>query len=164
MPGLKPTPVRLKLLRGNPGRRPVRATFEPPQPPTPPDPPAFLDDYARREWTRVAPNLCLFGLLAPSDTMVLAAYCEAVSRWKTAKELLAGLAEQDPAANALLVRGSKGQARANPLIQIAREAAADMYKFACEFGFGPAARSRIHATEAIGDGKFTGLFGPIDRG
>ena len=62
----------------------------------------------------------------------------------------------------LLVRGSEGQARTNPLAKIAADAAADMVKFAAEFGFSPAARSRIAAGAGplFGrplDGKFAGL-------
>ena len=36
MPGPRPMPVALKLLRGNPGKRPLKRGFEPPQPPLPP--------------------------------------------------------------------------------------------------------------------------------
>ena len=43
------------------------------------------------------------------------------------------------------------QARSNPLVQIAREAANDMVRYAAEFDFSPAARSRI----AAGVGPFT---------
>ena len=88
MPGPRPMPVKLKLLRGNPGRRPVRGAFEPPQPPLPPEPPAFLTGYARQEWNRIATSRHLFGLLREADVMVLAAYCESFKRWKTAVETL----------------------------------------------------------------------------
>jgi hypothetical protein len=49
MPGPRPTPLRLKLLRGNPGKRVIRDGFEPPQTPEPPDPPSFLTGYALEE-------------------------------------------------------------------------------------------------------------------
>ena len=96
MPGPRAMPVRLKLLRGNPGRRPVRATFEPPRPPKPPSPPEFLTGYAREEWDRIAPGLHLFGLLCALDVMPLAAYCEAFKRWKTAVEALDQVAQTRP--------------------------------------------------------------------
>jgi phage terminase small subunit len=70
MPGPRPTPLRLKLLRGNPGKRVIRDGFEPPQTPEPPDPPSFLTGYALEEWHRIAPGLCLYGLpiASPSRT------------------------------------------------------------------------------------------------
>ena len=49
MPSSRPTPVRLKLLRGNPGKRRIGEVFEPPKPPAPPEPPEFLTGYAREE-------------------------------------------------------------------------------------------------------------------
>jgi P27 family predicted phage terminase small subunit len=160
-------PVRLKLLRGNPGKRRTGDVFEPPRPPEPPKPPEFLGGYAREEWERVAPGLALFGLLSDLDVMPLSAYCLAFQRWREAEELLKQLADVDEKAHGLLIKGSKGQARSNPLIQIAREAANDMVRIAGEFGFSPAARSRI-ALGAGGwfspppKGKFDGLIGGLD--
>jgi P27 family predicted phage terminase small subunit len=145
MPSSRPTPVRLKLLRGNPGKRRIGDVFEPPKPPAPPEPPEFLTGYAREEWERVAPGLALFRLLSNFDTMPLAAYCMAYEHWRTAEELMVRMAAGDPALQGLLVKGSKGQPRANPLLEISRMAARDMVRFADEFGFSPAARSRISA-------------------
>jgi P27 family predicted phage terminase small subunit len=162
MPGRRPMPVALKLLRGNPGKRPIRGGFEPPQPPAPPEPPAFLTGFAKSEWRRIAPGLFLFRLLAEPDVMVLAAYCEAYKRWRTAVEALDRVAQLDPTMDGLLVRGSEGQARPNPLVRLASEAAADMLRFASEFGFSPAARSRIAAGPAPSSGKFTGLLAGED--
>ena len=167
MPGPRPLPVRLKLLRGNPGQRRIRGTFEPPQPPEPPAPPPFLSGYALEEWHRVVPGLSLFGLLTPLDVATLGAYCVAFQTWRQSQELLKQLADIDEKSRGLLVKGSKGQARANPLVQVAREAASDMVRFAAEFGFSPAARSRI----ALGvggpfarppAGKFQGLIAGTD--
>jgi P27 family predicted phage terminase small subunit len=157
----------LKLLRGNPGRRPIRGYFDPPPPPAAPAPPPFLTGYALEEWHRVAPGLTLFKLLTPLDVATLGAYCVAFQHWREAEELLAQLAAVDAKAHGLLIKGSKGQPRSNPLFQIAREAAADMVRTAAEFGFSPAARSRI----ALGVGgpfaqppssKFSGLIAGTD--
>ena len=99
--------------------------------------------------------------------MPLSAYCMAYQHWRQAEELLKGLADADERAHGLLIKGSRGQARTNPLIQIARDAANDMVRIAGEFGFAPAARSRI-ALGAGGwfspppKGKFDGLIGGLD--
>jgi P27 family predicted phage terminase small subunit len=63
-------------------------------------------------------------------------------------------------ARGLVIRGSLGGAVENPLLYIARKAAADMMKYAAEFGLTPAARSRV-AGRGKGDdeqkSKFAGL-------
>jgi P27 family predicted phage terminase small subunit len=144
-------PVRLKLLRGNPGQRRIRDSFDPAPPPEPPRPPPFLTGYALQEWNRITPGLTLFKLLTELDVMSLASYCMSYQHWREAEELLAQLAAVDEKARGLLVRGSKGQARSNPLFEISRQAANDMIRAAAEFGFSPAARSRI----ALGVGGFS---------
>ena len=117
MAGRRPKPIQLRLLQGNPGKRAIRGVFEPPRPPQPPDPPPFLSGDALAEWKRVAPGLALFGLLSNFDVMPLAAYCVAYQRWREAEELLKQLANVDDKAHGLLVKGSKNQAKANPLIR-----------------------------------------------
>ncbi len=82
MPGPRPTPIPLKLLRGNPGKRPIRRGFEPSQPPLPPILPELSAGDALEEWHRVAPGLHLFGLLTALDMAPLAAYCAAFARWR----------------------------------------------------------------------------------
>ena len=58
MRGRKPIPDRLKILTGNPGRRPIREGPEPGGIPTRPD---HLSDEARVEWNRVVPELLVTG-------------------------------------------------------------------------------------------------------
>jgi P27 family predicted phage terminase small subunit len=56
------------------------------------------------------------------------------------------MAEADPTGrSALLVKTANGTAVQNPLIGIANKAAADMVRYASEFGMTPSARSRVHA-------------------
>jgi P27 family predicted phage terminase small subunit len=159
MPGPKPTPTHLRLLRGNPGKRPIGRELEPPRTTEPPEPPNFLVGYALDEWWRVAPGLWQLGLLSPLDVSTLAAYCQAYKHWRTAEELLAGMAERDPATSALLVRRASGDVGQNPVVRIAANAAADMVRYAAEFGFSPAARSRVAAGIAreTASSKFDGL-------
>ena len=161
MPGPKPTPTYLKVLRGNPGHQ--KLNKDEPQPLLPaevPEPPAFLAGYAMDEWWRVAPELHRLGLLTVLDVGPLAVYCDAYSRWRSASEVFAGMAERDPVTNGLLVKSQGGDAIQNPLVGIARRAANDMVRYAGEFGMSPAARARISAGvgyEPPGGGKFDGL-------
>jgi P27 family predicted phage terminase small subunit len=117
-----------------------------------------LTGDALDEWYRIAKGLHLFGLLTPCDVMPLAGYCSAFARWKSALEALARVAANDPVMKGLMVRGSEGQPRSNPLVRIASDAASDMLRFASEFGFTPAARSRIAA--GVG-GQTSSKFGDL---
>ena len=67
------------------------------------------------------------------------------------------MAERDPIIHGFIVKTQSGARPPNPLVLIAQNAARDMVRFASEFGLTPAARSRINAVEAVGDGKFAGL-------
>jgi P27 family predicted phage terminase small subunit len=83
----------------------------------------------------------------------LAAYACAYARWRTGEELLAR-------GEGLIVDTAEGGPRQNPLVTVARTAAAAMLAFASQLGATPIARARIgtgiggHET---GDGKFAGL-------
>jgi P27 family predicted phage terminase small subunit len=154
---MRKLPTHLKLLRGNPGKRAIQPEPEPAVPGTPPEPPAFLGEDAKNEWFRVVPELQRLGLLTVVDLMPLAAYCDAFSRWVTAERLLTAMADKDATTKALLLKGAAGNAVANPLVKLARCAAADMVHFAGEFGMTPLARSRLNAPKRAASGKFGDL-------
>ena len=58
MSGPPPTPLHLRLLKGNPGKRPIRPEVEPAQAPTCPDPPPFLRGYASDEYWPAKESPC----------------------------------------------------------------------------------------------------------
>lgn len=159
-PGAKPMPTQLKLLRGNPGQR--KLPLNEPEPEAPakvPDPPEFVTGYACDEWYTVAEQLHRLRLLTVVDYPSLAAYCVAYGEWRTAREALARMATNDPVMKGLIIKSRYGDAVQNPLVTIARKAAGDMVRYASEFGFTPAARTRL-ATDFGNDGqpgKFAGL-------
>jgi P27 family predicted phage terminase small subunit len=138
-------PTHLKLIRGNPGKRPIPVEPEPEVPESMPEPPPFLAGYARDEWWTTGPHLVRLGLLTLVDLQVFAAYCQSYATWRTALETLAAMAERDATTRGLLVKRQDGNAARNPLVQIAANAAADMVRYAGEFGLTPVARSRIAA-------------------
>jgi P27 family predicted phage terminase small subunit len=126
--------------------------------PVAPPPPDYLTLYAREEWDRILGELYRLKLLTVFDTHPFEAYCESYSKFRTANEALQVAAAADPIHKGLLVQGSLKNLVANPLIAVARHAARDMVKYASEFGFTPAARSRIISSEATrAAGKFEGL-------
>jgi P27 family predicted phage terminase small subunit len=150
------------MLKGNPGKRSLNRTEpNPERAPDVPDPPEFLTGYAAEEWRRIAAEMYYCGLLTVVDVNVFAAYCNAFKMWRTALEAWAKMTKEDPASHGLLVKTRKGAVVENPLSIVARHAANDMLKFACEFGMTPAARTRIR-TGVIEFGpkppsKFAGL-------
>jgi P27 family predicted phage terminase small subunit len=93
--------------------------------------------YGADEWWRVGPQLHRLRLLTAVDTAAFSAYCMACGRWREAEEIIARVAAGDHAMHGLLVKTTDGNARRNPLIKIAADAAADMVRYASEFGLSP---------------------------
>ncbi len=151
MRGRKPKPTHLKLVKGNPGKRPINER-EPVPASKLPSPPAFLADGAKVEWGRVSEELYRIGILTGIDRAALAAYCQAYARWAAAEKAINAMAEVDLVAGGLLTSTSNGNKIQNPLVGIANKAAADMVRYAAEFGMTPSARSRIKAEGREEDG------------
>jgi P27 family predicted phage terminase small subunit len=152
-------PTHLKLLRGNPGKRPIPPEPEPQVSTDVPEPPSFLTGYAADEWWRIGPELHRLGLLTVLDVAGFAAYCQNYARWRTAEETLAVMTAHDPVTHGLLIKRTDGNAERNPLAVIAAKAAASMIYYAGHFGMTPVARARIAAGVAWREdgGKFDGL-------
>ena len=129
---MRKTPTHLRLLRGNPGKRPIKPEPEPSVPEKPPEPPDFLSEDAVNEWWRVAPELHALGLLTVLDIGPLAAYCQTYAHWMAAERAIAIMAAKDPETKGLTVTGSAGTRLTNPQVKIARCAAADMVRFSSQ--------------------------------
>jgi P27 family predicted phage terminase small subunit len=154
-----PVPFPLKVLRGNPGKRPMRPEPQPEIAADVPEPPAFITGYAADEWHRTAPELHRLGLLTRIDVPALAAYCHAFGQWRMAAESLAKMQANDPMMNGMIIKTKYGDAAMNPLVSIARKHASDVIRYAAEFGLTPIARTRL-ASGGFGPSppsKFDGL-------
>ena len=136
MKGRKRTPANLRMLRGNPGKRP-----EPKQETQPkgtlPNPPAHLSAEAKREWWRMGRRLVRLGLMTEIDKAALAAYCQAWARWADAEKKL----EDDGP----VTETASGFPTQSVYLQIANRAMEQMLKCLVEFGMTPSSRSRVHA-------------------
>lgn len=155
MRGAKPKPTHLKLLAGNPGKRPLNAD-EPRLDLAQPSPPPFLCDDAKVEWGRLVGALFEAGLMTEADRGALAAYCQAYGRWAQAERALARMAERDAINSGLMVKTSNGNVIQNPLVGIANKAYSDVVRFAAEFGMTPSSRSRVTAHPTTHSNKFSG--------
>lgn len=135
MRGRKPMPSRIKLLRGNPGKRPLPQEEPQPQRGLPPAP-SHLNALALVEWHRIGGALARLGVLTQVDSSVLAGYCVVYARWAMAETAL-----QQP--SDLLVRGQMSGNIQNPLIRIANQALELMHKYMVEMGLTPSSRTRV---------------------
>jgi len=141
--GPKPTPTALKLVTGNPGKRPPLVPNEASVPASRPSPPEDLPDDAKVEWGRVIERLYECGLMTDIDRAALAAYCNAYATWLSAVRTLRDMAQRDPQGRGLMIRTTNGNVIQNPLVGTIRCAQADVVRYAAEFGMTPSARSRI---------------------
>lgn len=147
--GRRPKPRHLKVLEGNPGKRPLKD--EPRPTPKVPRAPGWLSKEARAEWRRVVPELGRLGLLTVVDRAALVAYCEA---WALHK-----IAVEDVQTNGLTItierprfhRGEQVGVETlyihNPATRVMKEAAATLRALATEFGLTPFSRSRLTMPE-----------------
>lgn len=141
--GPKPKPTALKVLMGNPGKRPLPQN-EPKPKPVAPKMPDWLDREAKREWRRVAPELERLGLLTVVDGAALAAYCQAYSQFVAAtKELKAHQGEHGSLLITQVSYTGVENKKPHPAIKVANEAAQLVARYAAEFGLTPSARTRI---------------------
>ena len=137
--GRKPKPTALKILEGNPGRRPLNEN-EPQFPTDGVECPEWMSVEGRQEWARVAPMLRSMGLLTAADTMALAGYCQAYARWREAEDFIS--------VHGSVVRTPSGYVQQVPQVSIAQTNLKIMKDFMSEFGMTPASRSRLNIETA----------------
>lgn len=135
MRGRKPNPTALKVLRGNPGRRPLNKSE--PQPARAEDlaPPRALKGAAAEEWKRIAPKLQRLGLLTEIDDSALTAYCVTWARWLDA--------ETQIREHGMVLKGRKGAPILSPYLGIAARTMQQLKQWLEQFGMTPSSRSRV---------------------
>jgi P27 family predicted phage terminase small subunit len=137
MDGRKPIPTYLKLLNGNPGKRPINENE-----PTPvveiPECPEYIakDEIAHEEWQRIIPELYKLNLITVIDRATIELYCTQYSIYRRALEEIN--------IKGLTVSNVRHGEKSIPHIAIAREAAKVIKSIAVEFGLTPSSRSRIN--------------------
>jgi len=153
MQGRKPLPTQMKVLAGNPGRRPLNPA-EPSAPAHSGRCPRWVPrGEARAVWARLAPVLLRSQVLTELDEQALGLTCCAIADYldaraippqATIRAIGAALAE-DPDQGALVVEALL--ARAKSSTSQLRAATALL----AEFGLTPSSRSRIKVSPAGGD-------------
>lgn len=85
--GRKPKPTAVKVLEGNPGKRPLNM-FEPTPDKVAPECPDWLNEEAKAEWDRLVDKMVELGTLTEMDMAAFAGYCQSYARWKEAEEFI----------------------------------------------------------------------------
>ncbi len=140
--GRKPKPTALKLLEGNPGKRPLNAKEPKPEKKAPRCLP-WLEPEAKKEWKRMSKTLETMGVLTQVDGAAFAGYCQAYARWKEAEEFLSK--------HGTIFKTPSGYIQQVPQVSIAQTYLKVMKDFCSEFGLTPAARTRIQIDAEAGD-------------
>jgi P27 family predicted phage terminase small subunit len=139
--GRIPTPTAIKLLEGNPGKRPINEN-EPKPEKRAPNCPTWLEPEAKKEWRRMTKTLEAIGILTQVDATAFAGYCQAYARWREAEEFLSK--------HGTIFKTPSGYIQQVPQVSIAQTYLKIMKDFCSEFGLTPAARSRISVVTAVG--------------
>jgi len=143
--GRKPHPTHLKVIKGNPGRRPLNED-EPEVTSGIPKVPRDLSDRAKKEWKLLAKLLDDMGVLTVGDGYALGRMCEI---YVTIIECQEVIEEQGRTVESVTQTGSicvKGR----PEVGMLSTAEKQFQSYLQDFGLTPSARSRLKVN---GSGK-----------
>lgn len=162
--GKKPKPVALKILNGNPGKRPLPK--EPDYGADAPSCPSHLDREAKAEWKRIVGPLTRAGVLAVTDRAALASYCQLWSRVVMLEKIVqkSGVAFIDEHEKRHYAKG--GDEVVQTRVKFYRSPYAielhgcydQMKTFLVEFGLTPSSRARLAAPAASHEDDELALF------
>ena len=145
-PGRKPKPTAIKVLEGNPGKRPLNKR-EPVPPKGSIKCPEWLLPEAKREWKRLAPSLEAMGVLTVLDLASFEGYCQAYARWIEAEAFITQ--------HGSIFKTPSGYVQQVPQVSIAQQSLKIVQSFCSEFGLTPATRARIIAAGGGKDESFS---------
>lgn len=138
MRGAKPKATVLKLITGNPGRRPLNPKEAKP-PAVIPDPPEMMKGAALDEWKRVTPLLADVGLIAKLDRAIITAYCMAWARWIDCERMLE--------TTGLIVKAPNGYPMYSPYLSASNKALDQVRQLSEQIGLSGSSRSRIKTND-----------------
>ena len=141
MKGRKPAPNHLKLVRGNPGRRPLNAA-EPKVRRARPSAPEHMSDRAREAWGYVSGLLDRMGILSEVDALALELLCEAYADYLGARAEIKAFGSETYATET--ANGDK-MYRSHPAVAQRNDADRRIRGWLAEFGMTPSARTRVRA-------------------
>jgi P27 family predicted phage terminase small subunit len=131
--GPAPKATNLKILEGNPGKRPLNSNE--PQPETGATCPDWLSDNAQLFWAELYPVLESCGIITKADQYTLAAYCDALANYKRATVEIEEL-------ESLIEKNGHGS-KMSPVVTAQRNYAELMIKYGTKLGLSPSDRTSL---------------------
>lgn len=150
-PGPPSTPTRLKILRGNPGKRKINKNE-----PQPSEKgvrcPEWLSPESKNVWKKIAPQLKSLKLLTLVDVNEFALYCGYMAEYITAYEFIQK--------NGLTYESNSGLTKVYPQVRIARDAARMASSLASKFGLSPSDRVKFDLPKEKEKNEFDEFLNP----
>lgn len=138
MPSPKPKPSALKLLAGNPGRRPLNMQ-EPQFESGIPDKPEWFDTYASEEWDRITGNLNGQRVFTKNDLGIIMALCLAYEQMRECLAIIKALGRSYTVQD----MGGNTHYKARPECVRYETAQKEYRTLLSEIGFTPSSRSKV---------------------
>jgi P27 family predicted phage terminase small subunit len=137
-------PAALNIFNGNPGKRKPR---KPLNLAGKPSCPAWLDEYAKSLWKRIAPQYERLGLLLAPDEPAFAALCQAYAELKIATEDV----KKNGRVREVPIQTRDGDIigydrKPNPAVKQQQAATEMLRKLAMEFGMTAVSRAKLETT------------------
>ncbi len=150
MAGRPPKPTHLKLVDGNPGKRPINKD-EPKVEPGRPPMPRWLPKDGKDEWKLITAALESMGVLTKVDASAIAAYCAA---WADLRAAQRGINK-----SGVFYKTRTGLIKRNPAAGVKADALRVVKAYLVEFGLTPASRSKVKVKPANQDSDpFSDIF------
>lgn len=146
MAGRRPKPTHLRVVTGNPGKRPLNQAEPQPRRELP-SPPAHLSPEARVAWGRFAQMLDRIGVLTEADAVALEQMAESYAE---VVALRADVAENGRFQTVITKSGDEME-RMRPAYTALMDADRRLKGWLVEFGKTPAARSKVKSNGAEQD-------------
>jgi len=134
--GPTPKPTVLKILNGNPGKRPLN-TNEPKPKPVAPVCPKWMNSLAKKEWRRITKELEALDLLTCIDGAALSGYCTSYAAVQEAEIEINQHGKTTYITDTGFIRDIPAIARQQKYLAIMRQ-------YLGEFGLSPSSRSRLN--------------------
>lgn len=135
-PGRPSVPTKLKILRGNPGKRPI-CDAEPEPPTDGIAMPLHLGEVAASRWAELLPMLQSTRVMTRADVEALARYCDTYEWWLAVRAKLKKEGDTYPILND---GGEIKYIAQRPEVSIAHKLAQQLRQLEADFGLSPAAR------------------------